>query len=128
MIQLRLQRHGKPDLLFEGTRLARVDDREISGFSENWMETALYRTAMGQYVLASVFHITSCGRRSVPTALVFATAQDLLDYMEVSTRPLSPLAAELLRQAALEDAAFTLCGTFAPVALRPPLGLAVGAS
>jgi hypothetical protein len=60
----------------------------------------------------------------LPTALVFASAQDLLDYMEVGTRPLSPLAAELLRQASLEDPAFTLCGTFAPVALRPPVALA----
>jgi hypothetical protein len=127
MTQVRVQRHGKPDLLFSGMRLAHVDDRVFTGFTENWMETSLYRTSMSQYVLASEFRVTSCGRRSVPTALVFASAQDLLDYMEVGTRPLSPLAAELLRQASLEDPAFTLCGTFAPVALRPPVALAVGA-
>ncbi len=127
MIQIRLQRHGKPDLIFNGTELARVDDREFTGFTENWLETSLYRTAMGQYVLASVFHITSCGRRDIPTAVVFATAQDLLDYMEVNTRPLSSLSAELLRQASIEDEAFTLCGTFMRVEFLQPLSLAVGA-
>lgn len=127
MNQFRLQRHGKPDLLFNGTILASVDDREFSGFTENWLETALYRTSLGQYILASDFTITSCGRRSIPTAIVFATAEDLLDYMEVHTRPLSPLSAELLRQASLQDEAFTLCGPFARVNLREPMRLCVGA-
>lgn len=127
MNQIRLQRHGKPDLIFNGLEMARVDDREFTGFTENWLETSLYRTAMGQYVLASVFHITTCGRRDIPTAVVFASAQDLLDYMEVSTKPLTALSAELLRQASIEDDAFTLCGTFMHVEFRQHLPLAVGA-
>lgn len=127
MNRIRVQRNGKPDLLFSGMRLAHVDDREFTGFTENWMETSLYRSSMGQYVMASEFHVTSCGRRCVPTALVFASAQDLFDYLEIATRPLSPLAAELLRQASLEDPAFGLCGPLAPVTLRQPVALAVGA-
>lgn len=119
MNQIRLSRHGKPDLLFNGMLLAHVDDRDFSGFSENWLETSLYRTSMGQYVLASEFHITSCGNRAVPTALVFASAGDLLDYMGIDSTPLTPLSAELLRQASLLDEAFTLCATFMPLELHP---------
>lgn len=119
MNQIRLSRHGKPDLLFNGMQLANVDDREFTGFSENWLETSLYRTSMGQYVLSSDFHITSCGERTVQTALVFSSAQDLLDYMGVHQAPLTPLTAELLRQASILDEAFTLCATFMPVELYP---------
>ncbi|BBD08678.1 hypothetical protein [Desulfovibrio ferrophilus] len=119
MNQIRLQRHGKPDLLFNGDLLAQVDDREFSGFNENWMDTALYRTSLGQYILYSEFHITNCGKRSIPTALVFSTDQDLLEFMEVSSRPLSPLSAELLRQASLNDEAFDLCGPRVPVEFLP---------
>lgn len=120
MNQTRLHRHGKPDLLFNGVLLATVDDRQFNGFSENWMETSLYKTAMGQYILYNEFFITNCGNRSIPTALVFATAQDLQDYMEVGARPLSPLTAELLRQASIHDAAFELCGPFVRVQLYAP--------
>lgn len=125
MNQIRLQRHGKPDLIFNGLELARVDDREFTGFTENWLETSLYRTAMGQYVLASVFHITNCGQRDLSTAVVFTSAEDLFEYMEVGTKPLSSLTAELLRQASIEDEAFTLCGTFLRVSFRQPMPLAV---
>jgi hypothetical protein len=120
MIETRLHRHGKPDLLFNGMVLADVDDRQFSGFAENWMDTSLYKTAMGQYILYNEFFITSCGNRSIPTALVFATAQDLLDFMEVGTRPLSPLTAELLRQASIQDPAFELCSPFMRVELYAP--------
>lgn len=120
MNQIRLHRHGRPDLLFNGMLLAHVDDREFIGFAENWMETSLFRTAQGQYVLFSEFTITSCGRRTIPTALVFADARDLLEFMEVGTRPLSPLCAELLRQASLYDEAFELCGPFMRVELLSP--------
>jgi len=123
MNQLRLQRHGKPDLIFNGTTLARVDDREFTGFTENWLVTTLYRTAIGQYILGSDFHITSCGQRNISTALVFASAQDLLEFMEVNNKPLSSLSAELLRQASIEDEAFTLCGPFMHVELRTPVAL-----
>jgi len=119
MNKIRLQRHGKPDLLFTGDLLAMVDDREFSGFAENWMVTSLYRTSLGQYILFSEFHITSCGRRTIPTALVFATDRELLEFMEVDTRPLSSLSAELLRQASLQDEAFDLCGPRIPVVFLP---------
>ena len=120
MHQTRLHRHGKPDLLFNGILLAHADDRRFTGFAENWMETTLYKTALGQYIMHSEFFITSCGNRSIPTALVFATAQDLLDYMEVGSRPLSPLSAELLRQASIEDEAFELCSPFMRLTLYTP--------
>ncbi|WP_461208373.1 hypothetical protein [Desulfocurvus sp. DL9XJH121] len=120
MNKTRLQRYGKPDLLFNGSFLAHVDGRDITGFSEDWMETSLYRTALGQYILYSECIITSCGRRSIPVALVFAGAQDLLDYMEVGSRPLSPLTAELLRQASIEDEVFELCGPYMRLTLRMP--------
>lgn len=121
MNQVRLQRHGKPDLIFNGILLANVDDREFNGFSENWMETTLYRTSLNQYILYSQFNITSCGRRTIPTALVFSSDRDLLEFMEVDTRPLSALSAEILRQASLEDDAFDLCAPRVPVEFLPML-------
>ncbi|NJB67622.1 hypothetical protein GGQ74_001262 [Desulfobaculum xiamenense] len=120
MEQFTLKRNGKPDLVFNGAQLAQVDEREFVGFKEDWMDTCLYRTAFGQYVLSSIFHITSCGKRDMTSALVFSCAQDLLDYLEIGTRPLSPLSLELLRQASLEDEAFTLCTTFCTVRLKVP--------
>lgn len=119
MNQIRLQRHGKPDLLFNGIILAKVDDREFTGFTENWMETSLYKTSLGQYILYSEFNITSCGKRTIPTALVFASDQDLLEFMEVNERPLSCLSAEMLRQASLFDEAFDLCGPRVHVEFLP---------
>ncbi|GAB6175848.1 hypothetical protein JCM16814_07390 [Desulfobaculum senezii] len=120
MEQFTLHRNGQPDLVFNGSEIALVDEREFVGFMENWMDTVLYKTTFGQYVLASVFHITNCGQRTMCTAEVFPTAEALMDFMEVGSRPLSPVSLELLRQASLHDEAFMLCTTFCTVQLRAP--------
>ncbi len=127
MEKIRLQRHGQQDLFFQGERLSHVDERDFYGFSEDWMETSLYRTSLGGYIVHNVTFITSCGQRNIPIALIFPGAKDLLAFMEVNTRPLSPLTAELLRQASLLDDTFHHCGTYMPITLYSP-GLTAKAS
>jgi len=113
MEQLKLQRFDRPDLSFTGKMLAVVDEREFTGFLENWLEISLYKTSLGRYVLSSVFHVTSCGNRNVHTTLAFDSLNHLLEYLEIKDRPMSSLTGELLRQASTEDRDFDFftCGT-----------------
>ena len=106
MEQLKLQRFDRPDLSFTGRMLAVVDEREFTGFQENWLEISLYKTSVGKYILSSAFHITSCGNRVVQTAVAFDSLNSLLEYLKVKSRPLSCITGELLRQASTEDQAF----------------------
>lgn len=120
MEQITLKRNGKPDLVFNGRELALVDEREFVGFKEDWLDMHLYKTAFGQYVLSSVFNINSCGKRCMNSALVFSAVKDLFDYLEIGKRPVSPVTLELMRQASLQDEAFTPCATFCKVRLKSP--------
>ena len=106
MEQLKLQRLDRPDLSFTGKMLAVVDEREFTGFLENWLEVSLYKTSAGKYILSSAFHVTSCGNRVVQTAVSFDSFGHLLEYLGVKNRPLSCLTGELLRQASIEDRDF----------------------
>ncbi|MDY7000751.1 MAG: hypothetical protein SVS15_03095 [Thermodesulfobacteriota bacterium] len=106
MEQFKLQRFDRPDLSFTGKMLAVVDEREFTGFLENWLEVSLYKTSMGKYVLSSNFHVTSCGNRNIHTTLAFDSLEHLLEYLEIKDRPLSCITGELLRQASMEDQAF----------------------
>lgn len=110
-MQYQLQRHGKPDLVFHGVMLARVQDMPASAAAPaeqpaapgNWWELALYRTSVGAYLLSSSFHVVEEGLRTMATVLSFSTLDTLREYFDAQGRELSRLAQDMLRQAAGRD-------------------------
>ncbi|THB66235.1 MAG: hypothetical protein D6E12_10985 [Desulfovibrio sp.] len=114
-----VERNGEPDFVFKGELLAVAREAAAPSDPNHW-ELRLFKTANLGYVLASSFHITDGGNRSLHTATRFASIQGLKEFlaldMEGSHHPPAgtlpakgALITELMNKAAQKD---PLCGFF----------------
>lgn len=99
MDEIRIKRNDRDDLVFKGERLVRVDDREWMGIAPNWWELTLYRTEVGRYVLASVFHRNYPRGKTLYGALLFERPEDVRDYIIHDCNGPSMIAEALLKRA-----------------------------
>lgn len=99
MNEIRIKRNERDDLVFRGERLVRLDDREWMGIAPNWWELILYRTEVGRYVLASVFHRNYPRGKTLYGALIFERPEDMRDYIIHDCNGPSMIADALLNRA-----------------------------
>ncbi|MYL83567.1 hypothetical protein GTA51_10570 [Desulfovibrio aerotolerans] len=81
------------------TRLAYLNEREVTGVGSRFWDLTLHKTATGGYILESVIGPGNRPSRPMAATLAFADAAQLLTFLGAPDA-LSPLAEGLLERAA----------------------------
>lgn len=121
MEEVRLRRNGKEDLEFTGVVLAGIDDREWLDTGSTWWELTLYKTLMGQYVLASVFHIVYPSKRILYGARVFTSKDEVVAFLQEEYSGPEVIVDTMMKQAAEADIAFSGNAAQEPQEQQAPL-------
>ena len=106
--QFTIRRDGKKDLVFDGEKLADVDDSDYQ--STRWSEIDIYRTDSGKYVVAQVYRTRWQGEEDSHRADVCESAAAVLELLswedEDGNSGISNMAKGALEAAAENDSAF----------------------
>lgn len=101
MQKIRLKRMNHPDLVFSGDLVASVDDQRKLANIPTRLQLALYKTAVGRFILSVVLHhYPSSEPKIFHGALAFDSFADIRDFLASEDgRGLSETAGELIKQA-----------------------------